>query len=37
MEVRENFISYMISRRAMDYRDRGMVMPDTLGYICRYH
>lgn len=29
MEVRENFISYMISRRAMDYRDRGMVMPDT--------
>lgn len=29
MEVRKNFISYMISRRAMDYRDRGMVMPDT--------
>jgi hypothetical protein len=27
LQVRKDFISYLISRRAMDYKDRGLVMP----------
>jgi hypothetical protein len=27
LQIRKDFISYLISRRAMDYKDRGLVMP----------
>lgn len=29
VQVREHFIAYMVSRRAMDYRARNLTMPDT--------
>lgn len=27
-QVRKDFVAYMVSRRAMDYKDRGLAMPD---------